>query len=104
MSKTNPSDDLERIRQVRNGQDKPTETADIFTCPIDGCSRTVIGSPEHLRSHAAQAEDDAHRFMTLNADLELEFDEETYHSAWGPGQRSDRSGPRVRNGGTYQNK
>lgn len=86
--------DLERIRQARDGDADDvrdeTEPAETFTCPIEGCSRTVVGSAKHLRSHVRQAGDDTHRFRTLNEELELEFDEEAYHAAWGPGSQPSR--------------
>lgn len=87
MSKLNPSEHLERIRQARDSEEPSTETVDIFTCPIDGCSRTVIGAPGHLRNHVQQTEDAYNRFKLLNEELEIEFDEEAYHAGWGPGHK-----------------
>jgi len=89
MSKTNPSEHLERIRQARDSEESSTETAETFTCPIDGCNRTVIGSPGHLRNHVSQSSDIGHRHRTLNDSLEIEFDEEAYHAEWGPGISED---------------
>lgn len=77
--------DIKRVQQVREENTKPTEEAELYRCPIEGCSRTVIGEPSSLRSHVRQTGDDAHRFRTLNEDLDLEFDEEAYHATWGPG-------------------
>lgn len=83
MSTIDARQELERIRTARDDGEPSTEPAETFTCPIDGCSRTVVGSPKHLRSHVRQAGDAAHRFRTLNEKLEIE----TKWSAmnWGPG-------------------
>lgn len=96
MSTIDARKDLERIRQAQESEEPSTETAETFTCPIEGCNRTVVGSPKHLRSHVRQAGDDAHRFRTLNEELELEFDEEAYHARWGPRDGTGWSEPRVR--------
>lgn len=85
--------DLERIRKAREGSDETTESPETFTCPIEGCSRTVIGSPDALRSHVRQSGEGSHRHRTLDADLEIEFDEEAYHATWGPGLREGSEEP-----------
>lgn len=85
MSQTDPAEDLERIRRARDQGEDTNDSPDVFTCPIEGCSRTVIDDPSSLRSHVRQAGDDAHRFRTLNEDLNIEVDEEQYHATWGPG-------------------
>ncbi|MFC7194021.1 hypothetical protein ACFQL4_04105 [Halosimplex aquaticum] len=36
--------DLERIRKARDGEVDSTDSPETFTCPIEGCSRIVIGS------------------------------------------------------------
>jgi len=79
--------ELKRIRQAREEMDS-TEM-ETFTCPIEGCNRTVIGSSGHLRNHVSQSSDIRHRFRSLNEDLEIEFDEEAYHAGWGPGLLKD---------------
>lgn len=85
MSTIDAQQDLERIRQARDDDDDGSDESDspkVHTCPIDGCSRTVVGNPAHLRSHVRQAGDDAHRGITLNEDLEIE-------ESWGPGVPED---------------
>jgi len=76
--------DLERIRKAREGGDETTDSPETFTCPIEGCSRTVIGSPDALRSHVRQSGEESHRHRRLNDALKIEFDEEGYHAEWGP--------------------
>lgn len=76
--------DLERIRKAREGSDESTDSPDTFTCPIEGCSRTVIGSPDALRSHVRQSGEESHRHRRLDDALKIEFDEEAYHAEWGP--------------------
>lgn len=88
MSTPDPADDVDRIRQARD--DRAEDEPEVFVCPVDGCSRTVIGNPGDLRNHVRQAEDDAHRHRSMNEDLEVEFDEESYHAMWGPGDRDDQ--------------
>ena len=87
MSQTDPAEDLERIRRARDSEDTISDSPEVYTCPIEGCSRTVIDDPSSLRSHVRQAGNDAHRFRTLNEDLDIELDEEAYHATWGPGMR-----------------
>lgn len=91
MSLTDAKQDIERIRRVREKPVEPSEESEVevFTCPIEGCNRTVIGSPGHLRNHVSQSSDIRHRFRTLNGELEIEFDEEAYHAEWGPGLSED---------------
>lgn len=88
MSLSEARQDLKRIQQVRDRQ-ASTEIAETFICPIEGCNRTVIGSPGHLRNHVRQTEDASHRFKSLNEELEIEFDDEAYHAHWGPGLRGE---------------
>lgn len=82
MSRSEPSRDLERIREARDAGES-SETVETYTCPIDGCSRTVIGEPANLRHHVKQSKDDAHRFRTLNEDLEIVV--HWRRMDWGPG-------------------
>ena len=71
MSKTESNDKLEQIRQARDGNDSSTDGPEVYTCPVEGCSRTVLGNRGHLRNHVSQASDDAHRHRTLTEDLEV---------------------------------
>ncbi|MDS0280927.1 hypothetical protein [Haloarcula onubensis] len=86
--------DLERIRKAREGSDETTDSPETFTCPIEGCSRTVIGSPDALRSHVRQSGKESHRHRSLNDALKIEFDEEGYHAEWGPQLPEDGDGRR----------
>lgn len=72
MSTTESRDKLEQIRRVRAGGEEQTETPELFSCPIEGCSRTVVGEPNHLRNHVRQSGDEAHRNKRLSEDLEIE--------------------------------
>jgi|GEM_PF-2614832 len=83
----NARQDINRIRQARAGDNGSTDSPEVHTCPIDGCSRTVIGESGHLMNHVQQSSDDAHRYQTLTENLEVEFNEEAYHNDWGPGIR-----------------
>lgn len=85
MSKTDPSDDIDRTRRARDDRTEPDEAPELYRCPIDGCSRTIIGNPGDLRNHVRQSEVPSHQHRTLTDDLEIELDEESYHSMWGPG-------------------
>lgn len=86
---SNDSDERESKKTDSNDRgDGPV----VYRCPINGCNRTTIDDPSGLRSHVRQAGDDAHRFRTLNEELEFEFDEEAYHSTWGPGPRDAELG------------
>ena len=91
MSKTDPAEDIERIRRIRDEASEPeVETqVEMYVCPVEGCSRTVIGSPDALRSHVRQSGEESHRHRTLNEALEIEFEEEAYHADWGPGLSQD---------------
>jgi len=91
MSKTDPAEDIERIRQVREGRSDSDEESQVemYICPIEGCSRTIIGSPDALRSHVRQSGKQSHHHRTLNEALEVKFDEQAYHSVWGPGHSQD---------------
>lgn len=56
-------DDLAKIRRPRDGSTEESDDApEIFTCPIEGCSRTMIDDPGALRNHViqflAEAEED----------------------------------------------
>lgn len=76
-------DDLERIREAREGPDEPTAEPEVFRCPIEGCSRTIIADPTDLRSHVRNAGDDDHRYRTLSEDMEVVVQWEQMN--WGPG-------------------
>lgn len=89
MSSTESRDKLERIRQAREGDDASTDGPEVFTCPVEGCTRTVIGNLTALRSHVQQSNDDGHQYRVLNDDLEIEIDEEAYHSQWHSGYATD---------------
>lgn len=71
MSSTESRDKLERIRQAKNGEEDTGDGPEIFTCPVEGCSRVVIDNPGNLRNHVRQEVDDAHRGLRLNPSLEL---------------------------------
>lgn len=83
---------FDRINRAKNSKSESSDSPDnaVWVCPIEGCSRTIINDPSSLRSHVRQAGDDAHRFRTLNEDLNIEVNEEQYHSEWGPGVREGR--------------
>ncbi|WP_158055324.1 bifunctional DNA primase/polymerase [Halorussus halophilus] len=83
MSKSESHNKLKQIRQARDGDESSTEGPEVYTCPIDGCSRTVVGEPGHLMNHVNQASDDAHRHRTLNEDLEVVV--HWGEMNWGPG-------------------
>lgn len=105
MSTTEVQRDLKRIRRLREGtnSDSITPEVEIFTCPVEGCFRTVVGNPGDLKNHVSQVGDDAHEGLRLNDDLELVevtgssvndftgrgYDVEEYTSTWGPGIRGD---------------
>ncbi|SFS65936.1 hypothetical protein [Halostagnicola kamekurae] len=93
MSETENQDKLERIRKAREGEENSTDPPDTFTCPIEGCSRTVIGSPDALRSHVRQSGEESHRHRTLDSALKTELDEVAYHAEWGPGLREGSEEP-----------
>ncbi|USZ69406.1 hypothetical protein NGM10_06635 [Halorussus salilacus] len=93
MSKTESRDKLKQIRKVRDGDDGSTDGPEVYTCPIDGCSRTVVGEPGHLRNHVSQASDDAHRHRTLTEDLEIEVHWEEMD--WGFGVPAFDSPPSI---------
>lgn len=110
--------DLERVREARDG-DGSSQGAEVelYTCPIDGCSRTVVGELANLRHHVRQTTDEAHDGLALNGDLEVvelndeseetesdsdsdslvtpDIDEEAYHSQWGPGNHTESNKPTV---------
>lgn len=86
MKQTDPSVDIDRIRRAREQKTDSNDGGDspeVFTCPIEGCSRTVIDDASNLRSHVRQAGDDAHRHRTLTEDLEIVAHWERME--WGPG-------------------
>lgn len=76
--------DLQRIREARDG-DGLSQGAEVelYTCPIDGCSRTVVGEKANLRHHVKQSKDDAHRYRTLNQELQVVV--HWGQMDWGPG-------------------
>jgi|GEM_PF-3240438 len=71
MSSTENRDKLERIRRAKNGEEDIGAAPEIFTCPVEGCSRVVIDNPGDLRNHVRQEVDGAHRGLRLNPALEL---------------------------------
>lgn len=71
MSSTESRDKLERIRQAREGDNASSDGPEIFTCPVEGCTRTVVGNPTALRSHVHQSNDADHRGLKLDSSLEL---------------------------------
>lgn len=85
MSMAELKRDIERIRQAREGPTEPSEKSkvEIFTCPIEGCNRTVVGEPANLRHHVQQSCDSAHRYRTLTEDLEILVYWDRMD--WGPG-------------------
>jgi hypothetical protein len=64
-------EDLERIRQAREGDDDSSDGPEIFTCPVEGCTRTVVGNLTALQSHVCQSNDDAHKGLRLDESLNL---------------------------------
>lgn len=89
MDTSEAKQDLERIREAREGSEEMTDAPETFTCPIEGCTRMVIGSPDALRSHVRQSGEESHRHRALNSALKIEFDEGAYHAEWGPGLPED---------------
>jgi len=73
-------DELERIRQVRDGESSGESETEILVCPVEGCSRTVVGEPANLIHHVRQSGDDSHRFKRLTEDLEVVINREEYHA------------------------
>lgn len=71
MSDSDSRDKLERIRQARDGDDRSTDGPEVYQCPIDECSRTVIGNAGDLRNHVSQSRDDLHCGLKLSESLEL---------------------------------
>lgn len=71
MSRT-PSDGLVRIRRGGDVDRESIDSPEAYTCPVEGCNRTVLGKPGHLRNHVRQSTDDAHRGLTLTPSLELQ--------------------------------
>jgi hypothetical protein len=72
MSTNDPAEELDRIRTTRERENQSDIVPDVYQCPIEGCKRIVIDNPGDLRNHVTQASDDAHKYKTLNEDLELE--------------------------------
>lgn len=68
MTKT---DVFERIERAQNHE--PSETPPILECPVEGCSRVVVGRASDLRHHVRQASDPLHHRLQLSEDLELEW-------------------------------
>lgn len=86
MSTRDAKRDLARIRRAREQTAESNNVSDepnVYRCPIDGCSRTIIADPTDLRSHVRNAGDDDHRFRTLSEDLEIVVHWEQMN--WGPG-------------------
>lgn len=78
-------DDLAKIRRARDeSTEEPEDAPDILTCPIEGCSRTIIDDPGALRNHVTQESDEAHRHRTLDDDLEVVVQWEAMDWGWGP--------------------
>lgn len=71
MSLSDPSDDLDRIRSAREGDDDSSNGPEIYRCPVEGCSRIVVGDRVSLFSHVAQSSDDDHSGLELNDELEI---------------------------------
>lgn len=91
MSKTESRNKLKQIRQAREDDDGSTDGLKVYTCPIEGCSRTVLGDPGHLMNHVSQSSDDIHQYRTLNEDLEIVVHWEEMD--WGPGTPAFDSPP-----------
>ena len=83
MNRTDSHSKLERIRRAQDNRDDPTDDPEIYRCPIENCERVVIGNPGDLRNHVRKPSDDAHRYRTLNEDLEIET--AWGEMEWGPG-------------------
>lgn len=85
MSLADAKQDIERIRRAREEPAEPSEESEIeiFTCPIEGCNRTVVGEPANLRHHVQHSGEPSHRFRTLNEDLEIVVHWDRMN--WGPG-------------------
>jgi len=96
MSQQESRCELERIRELRDGESSEEQEVEILVCPVEGCSRTVVDEPANPIHHVRQAGDDSHRFKRLTEDLELVIDHEEHHAMWGPREGTDRSGPRAR--------
>ena len=76
--------DLAKIRRARDGStEEPEDAPEIFTCPIEGCSRTMIDDAGALRNHVTQESDEAHRHRTLDENLEVVVQWETMNWGWG---------------------
>jgi len=86
MNANDPAEDIERIRRAREGDSESSDESEveIYVCPIEDCSRTVIGDRTHLMNHVRQSDEESHRHRRLNDALKIEFDEEAYHAEWGP--------------------
>lgn len=63
--------DPEQNRQAREGDDDSTDNLNVYRCPIEGCSRTVLDNPGDLRNHVTQSNDHNHRQRTLDEDLQV---------------------------------
>ena len=85
MSLAEAKQDIERIRKAREEPEESSEESEveIFTCPIEGCSRTVVGEPANLRHHVQHSGEQSHQFRTLNENLEIVIQWEQMD--WGPG-------------------
>lgn len=63
-------DDLAKFRRARDGStEESKDSPEIFTCPIEGCSRTIIDDSGALRNHVTQETDDTHAGIELDDDL-----------------------------------
>jgi len=71
MSKTEGRNKLKQIRQAREETDKSKDGPEVYQCPVDGCNRTIVGEPGHLRNHVSQSNDNAHQYRTLDESLDV---------------------------------
>ena len=71
MSLTDPSDDLDRIRSVREGSSENSSSPAILECPIDDCGRIIANGRDYLMHHVRQSSDEDHEGLRLNDELEI---------------------------------
>lgn len=86
MSTIDAKRDLERLRRAREQKTDSNDRGDgpdVYRCPVEGCSRTVIDTPHDLQSHVRQAGDELHRHKRLTENLTIETAWEQMD--WGPG-------------------
>ncbi|MFC4438267.1 MULTISPECIES: hypothetical protein [Natrialbaceae] len=77
---TEAREDLERIRQAKNGEADTNDGPEIYTCPVSNCSRVIIDDPSNLRHHVRQLSDDDHAGLELTEDLDIVECSETAES------------------------